>query len=60
MSQHRKMSRLNQAEGCSACCRVVGPRLAGSNLAGLVGQVLGRAAVPLILTKAPERGAGGC
>lgn len=55
MSQHRKTSRLDQAEGCGACSRAAGPRLAGSNLAGLA-----RAAVPLVLTKALERWAGGC
>lgn len=33
--------------------------LAINNLAGLVGQAAGRAAVPLVFTKAPERGDGG-
>jgi len=37
-----------------------GPRLTGINLAGLVGQAAGRTALPLILTKATERGAGEC
>lgn len=57
MSQDRKMRRLKQAGGCSACSHAGGPRLAASSLAGLVGQVVGRAAVPLILTLV--RGSGG-
>lgn len=60
MSQHPKMLRLNQAEICRACSPVVGLRLAGSNLPGLVGQVVGRAAVPLLLTKASEKRDWGC
>lgn len=42
-----------------AAMRGGGARFTGSNLAGLVGQVLGRAALPLILTEALESGAGG-
>lgn len=34
---------------------MVGLRFAGSNFSGLVGQVVGRAAVPLLLTKASEK-----
>lgn len=55
MLQDHKMLRLNQAENCSACSPVVGLRLVGSNLPGLVGQVVGKAAVPLLLTKASEK-----
>lgn len=55
MPQDHKMLRLNQAENCSACSPVVGLRLVDSNLPGLVGQVVGRAAVPLPLTKASEK-----
>lgn len=60
MSQHHKVLRLNQAEGCSACSPVVGLRFAGSSLPGLVGQGMGRAAVPLLLTKASEKRDWGC
>lgn len=55
MSQHHKMLRLNQTESCSACSPVVGPRFAGSTFPKLIGQVVGRAAVPLLLTKASEK-----
>lgn len=60
MSQHHRLLRLNQAECCSAWSPAVGLRLAGSNLPGLVGQVVGRAAVPLLLTKASENRDWGC
>lgn len=60
MSQHHKLLRLNQAECYSAWSPAVGLRLAGSNLPGLVGQVMGRAAVPLLLTKASEKRDRGC
>lgn len=56
MSQDRKMQRLRQSGGCNACSHTAGPRLAASSLAGLVGSIAGRAAVPLILTLVREAG----